>query len=111
MLYIPPEPWSQEVSGDVKYSVVKTSVIHLDGLAFLVQQQVRDFREDRGYPYYYIAVRGIVTGQFQRENGNGPETVYSLEPADKKYGRGLRDLLIKTNFRGDVEFSQFPSRQ
>lgn len=102
MLYSPPQPWSQEGSGLLKYSVARTVVIRLDGLAFLVQQQVKDFRT---YSYYYTVVRGIVTEQFQVPNGNGGRPMYTLEPADPKYKPDLEALLRKDNFKGHVEFS------
>ena len=106
MQYTPPDPWGREGSGHLQYSVAKTVVISLNGLEFLVQQHVKDFK----YSYYYIVVRGRITGQFQRQNGKGPETVYCLEPADPRYRGDLEEALIrKSNFRGHLEFSQFPS--
>ncbi len=105
MLYAPPKPWSQEGSGHLKYSVAKTAVIRLDGLAFLVQQQVKDFK----YPYYYTVIRGIVTAPNPVPDCNGGGTLYELAPADPKYKADLEGLLREHNFKGHLEFSRFLS--
>jgi hypothetical protein len=104
MFYKPPEQGQKEVCGNFSYTVLKTRVISVDGIDFLVQQQAKDFST---YSYHYAVVRGRITEQFQRKNGKGPETVYCLEPADPKYKPDLESAIRKSNFKGHLEFSQF----
>jgi hypothetical protein len=103
MLYTPPEPWGQEGSGHLRYSVVKTRIITFDGLDFLVQQHVKDL----GHPYYYTVVRGVVQSQAPMSNGNSGRVLYDLTPADRRYKPDLEKLISQNNFKGHVEFSQF----